>query len=256
MGTYASLTLFSVVIVLGALAGAWLPLRSGAARLLTFLAFAAGIMLGAAFFHMLPEAFHGGGFSSFTWVPVGFVFLFLLERFVLVHACEEPPDCAEHAHNPALGLTAFLGLAVHTLFDGVALGSSILEGVGLTAFIAITAHKIPSSLSLASILKSEGRRTATILLYVLLFSMMVPLGAVLAIGLDSVLHVESLAAKALAFSAGTFLYIAVSDLLPHVNRHGKQGRLSHILGMAAGLALMFALTFVTGHGHGVATAVP
>ncbi len=244
--------LYSMAIVLGAVAGALVPIyTSQKSRLIALLAFAAGVMFGAAFFHMLPEAFHGGGYAAFTWLPVGFVLLFLLERYVLVHTCEEPPDCEEHSHAPAFGTTAFVGLSVHTLFDGVALVSASLEGVGLMAFIAILAHKIPSSLSLASILKAEGRPARRILLYAALFGVMVPVGALLYAALDSVLHFEALAAKVLAFSAGTFLYIAVSDLLPHVNRHGKEGgRLKHLTALLGGMALMFVLTSFTHGGHG------
>lgn len=247
----ALVALYSGVIVLGAVAGALVPIfTQRQTRLVTFLAFAAGVMFGAAFFHMLPEAFHAGGYPAFTWVPVGFVFLFLLERYVLVHACEEPPDCAEHGHGGALGLTAFLGLSAHTLFDGIALGSSVAEGVGLMAFVAIAAHKVPSSLSLAAILRSEGRGKRHIVLYAVAFGLMVPIGAGLYFALQRLVPLEAFAARALAFSAGTFLYIAVSDLLPHVNRHGREGRLRNIGGLALGLALMFALMWATGHRHG------
>lgn len=250
MGNAGLLALFSAAIVLGALGGALIPVLSGTGhRLAVFLAFAAGVMFGAAFFHMLPEALHGGGYVVLSWVPLGFVALFLLERYVLVHACEEPPDCEEHSHPGALGLTAFLGLSAHTLFDGVALGSSTMAGVGFMAFVAIAAHKVPSSLSLASILLTEKWSRRMVMLLALLFGLMVPVGVLLYLGLDRVAHIEGFAPGALAFSAGTFLYIAVSDLLPHVNRHLKEGRFGHLAGMALGLAAMFALTFVTGHEH-------
>lgn len=240
--------IFAGFIVLGALAGGSIPLFSGQARRVVFLAFAAGVMLGAAFFHMLPEAFHEGGYAAFSWVPAGFVLLFLLERYVLVHACEEPPDCAEHP-GATLGLTAFFGLSAHTLFDGIALASACAEGVGFMAFVAILAHKVPSSLSLASILRAEDRSRPATLLLVTAFGLMVPLGAALYFVLNAAVHLETMAAKSLAFSCGTFLYIAVSDLLPHVNRHGKQGRLANIAALLFGLSLMFALTAFTHEPH-------
>jgi zinc and cadmium transporter len=233
--------LYSVLIVLGAIAGAAVPLRAGGQRQTSFLAFAAGVMFGAAFFHMLPEAFRGGGYTAFTLVPAGFFTLFLLERYLLVHACEEPPDCAEHAHR-AMGLTAFLGLSVHTLFDGVALGSATVEGVGFTAFLAIGAHKVPSSLALAAILRAEGRGPKSVLTYATLFGLMVPVGAGLYLLVEQLVHVERLAPHALAFSAGSFLYIAVSDLLPHVNRHGREGRNWHVAALLVGMAMMLALS--------------
>jgi len=250
MGPVLQLAIFSAVILAGTLAGAMVPLRvRGQHRLTTFLAFAAGVMLGAAFFHMLPEAFHGGGYAVFTFVPVGFLVLFVLERYVLVHVCEEPPDCQEHKHGGAMGLAAFLGLSVHTLFDGVALASATWENVGSVAFVAILAHKIPSSLSLAAILKSEGRGPGRILLYTVFFGLMVPIGAAVYLAIQSMFQLESVAARALAFSAGSFLYIAVSDLLPHVNRHGKQGRLKNVLSLVAGLLAMFLLGQISPHSH-------
>lgn len=237
--------LFSVVILLGALGGALVPLRAGKTRLVTFLAFAAGIMFGAAFFHMLPEAYEGAGPRALWFVPAGFLFLLLLERFVITHACEEPPDCEEHTHGRnGVGVSAFIGMSVHTLFDGVALGAAVLEGVGTTAFIAILAHKVPSSLSLAALFKSEGRSARAVLLYAVIFGLMVPVGALLYFGLASVVTFEKFSPLALAFSAGSFLYIAVSDLLPHVNRHGKEKPLRNVVGLVVGLGVMLAISFV------------
>jgi zinc and cadmium transporter len=238
--------LYCAVILVGALLGAAVPLRAQHPSLrVTLLAFAAGVMFGAAFFHMLPEAVLTGGYGALSWVPVGFVLLFLLERFVIVHACEEPPDCVDHVHaGGSLGMTAFFGLSAHTLFDGVALASAAQEGVGLTALIAIAAHKIPNSLSLASILHAEGRRAKTVMAYATAFGLMVPIGAALYLGLGTVLPLDRIAPKALALSSGTFLYIAVSDLLPHIKRHGHDGRVKHIAGMALGLLVMLALSWV------------
>ena len=115
------------------------------------------------------------------------------------------------------------------------------------ALLAITAHKVPSSLSLASILQAEGKKRGTILAYTALYGLMVPVGAVLYFGFDAVMRFESLAPKALAFSAGTFLYIAVSDLLPHVNKHGRDKPGRNLVALAAGLLVMFVLARVLGH---------
>jgi len=249
MSPAVALPTYLFVIVLGAIAGALVVVFTRKPkRLVSFLAFAAGVMFGAAFFHMLPEAYHGGGFWAFALVPAGFVAMLVLERYVLSHVCEEPPECEEHVHGHTLGLTAFLGLSVHTLFDGIALGSAVKEGVGLMAFIAITAHKVPSSLSLASILKTEGKGTRSILTYAALYGMMVPAGVGLYYAFDAVLRFEALAPRALAFSAGNFLYVAVSDLLPHVNRHGKDRRGRNLVALTAGLVLMLLLAQVTEHG--------
>lgn len=246
-----ALSVYSGFILLGALGGALVPvLRPVALSMNTLLASAAGIMLGAVFFHMLPEAVHGGGYGTLTWVVVGFVVLLLLERFVLTHSCEEPPGCPDHRPSIVVSMPALVGLSVHTLFDGLALGSAIAEGLGLTAFIAIVSHKIPSSLSLATLLRSEGKRPFAIVRYVSFLALMVPVGAVLYFSLDDAVFVANLAPGALAFSSGTFLYIAVSDLLPHVNRHGRDKRLANLMSLGFGLVLMFVVSRLVGHPHG------
>ncbi|MCI0570031.1 MAG: ZIP family metal transporter [Myxococcaceae bacterium] len=239
-----AVALYSAVIVLGAVAAALVPLYTRAQQgLVWFLAFAAGVMLGAAFFHMLPEAYgEGGGYAAFVLVPVGFVVLFLLERLFFTHPHEEG------AHQ-ALGLTAFAGLSVHTIMDGVALGSATLQGVGATAFLAILAHKVPSALSLASMLRAGGRRAGSVLLLCAVYGLMVPLGAAVYLVLQEVLPFETFAPRALAFSAGTFLYIAVADLLPHVHRSAGGQRLRPVLALAMGLALMAGLTRWVVHPH-------
>lgn len=253
----AQVGIYSLIVVLGSLAGAAVVVwNERPTRLVRFLAFAAGVMLGAAFFHMLPEAYSGGGWWAFALVPAGFVFILVLERYLVAHAGEDLPGDHMSSHGrPAepgqvLGFTAFLGLSTHTLFDGIALGSAVEEGVGLMALLAIVAHKVPSALSLASILKTEGRTRGSILLLSALYGLMVPAGALLYFLFNAVLQFESLAAKALAFSAGTFLYIAVSDLLPHVHRHGKDQPGRNVLALFLGLALMFGLAQVMGHPAG------
>jgi zinc and cadmium transporter len=246
-----ALSSYSLVILLGALLGALVVVFTRKqARLVTFLAFAAGVMFGAAFFHLLPEAYHGVGGWTFALVAAGFVFLLVLDRFVMTHACEDPVGCKEHHHaqGKTLGMTAFVGLSAHTLFDGIALGSAAKEGVGLMALLAITSHKVPSSLSLASILKSEGKSTGRILGFATMYGLMVPVGAGLYFAFDAVLSFESLAARALAFSAGTFLYVAVLDLIPHVNRHGRERWGRNLTALALGLLLMLVLAQVTEHG--------
>jgi hypothetical protein len=177
-----TLAAYSGAILTGSLAGGVLPLLGKRTRSDALLSFSAGVMLGAAFFHMLPEAVHLGGPDVIPWAVAGFLFLFLLERFVLVHICAEPGPSErllghpappphglrehaghDHAHEATgcdvhtLGLAAFVGLSLHTLVDGFALGAAQSDpALGLLVFVAILAHKIPSSVSLTAILRAEG----------------------------------------------------------------------------------------------------
>jgi zinc and cadmium transporter len=262
----ASLTLYAIAILLGALVGGALPLLGGRRRSDGMLSFSAGVMLGAAFFHMLPEATEAAGLRAIPWVLVGFLFLYLLERYVLVHVCAEPglagwvhghdhgaAELDAHGHAGTgcevhtLGLAAFVGLSLHTLVDGFALGAaSGEERLGLLVFIAILAHKVPSSFSLSAILRAEGYSRARALAMNALFALMVPLGALLYVAAREVVHTESFTAFALAASAGTFLHLALSDILPDLHRRADSRlRLSGLL--LVGVATMWGLRLVHAH---------
>ena len=247
MNPAAALLLYTVLIAAAALASAAFPvlLPRLQARAHFLLSFAAGVMLGAAFFHMLPEAVDEGGIEALPWVLIGFVFLFSMERYVLIHWCKEDEACEVHGgrhHHPprAMGLAALVGLSIHTLVDGFALGASVAGGVGTSVFLAILFHKVPNSFSLASILVYERYARRTVAAYVGLFVLMLPLGALLYFLLSGALDHGAFGARALAFSAGTFLHLAVSDLIPDLHRH-RDDRLGLSLTLVAGIALMWAV---------------
>ncbi len=261
MSAAQSLALYASAILVGALAGGALPLVGTARRSDVLLSFSAGVMLGAAFFHMLPEAAEEAGLSALPFVVVGFLFLFLLERFVLVHVCAEPGPAAEAALHPhgspghdeaavtgcdvhTIGLAAFVGLSLHTIIDGFALGAASSDkALGFFVFLAILAHKVPSSFSLSAILRAEGYSRRRALLMNAAFSLMVPLGAALYLGLRSVVHTPSFTAFALAASCGTFLHLAFSDILPDLHRRGVP-KMKLSAALLAGVAVMWALRYI------------
>lgn len=279
--TYA-LGFYTVAILGGALAGGALPLLGRWSRSDTLLSFSAGVMLGAAFFHMLPEAVEGAGRRALPFVAVGFLVLWFMERFVLVHACAEPgPDADEvdpsaaveapalapaaeagahvhahvHVHGDGtgcevhtMGLAAFVGLSIHTLIDGFALGASSSQPeLGLLVFLAILAHKIPNAFSLSAILRHEGYSRARALAMNAAFALMIPLGAGIYLLLRDLVHVDTFTSYALAASAGTFLHLAFSDILPDVHRRNG-ARPSHGLALLVGLGAMWGLRFIHGGG--------
>jgi zinc and cadmium transporter len=273
-----ALSLYTGAILVGALAGGALPLFASVRRSDLLLSVSAGVMLGAAFFHMLPEAVEEGGGAVVPFVLVGFLVLYLLERFVLVHVCAEPgpnarlstggapfPPDAHHAHRDGdgvvhlhadgtgcdvhtLGLAAWIGMSVHTLVDGFALGAaSVRPELGALVFLAILAHKIPNSFSLSAILLSEGYTRGKAVLMNAAFALMVPVGVGVYVVLREAVQVDRFASLALAASAGTFLHLALSDILPDLHRRGaSKWRLS--LAMVGGVALMGALSLLR-HRH-------
>ncbi len=274
MSGAGTLSLYTGAILLGALAGGALPLFASVRRSDLLLSFSAGVMLGAAFFHMLPEAVERGGSAVVPFAVVGFLFLYLLERFVLVHVCAEPgPNRRlstagaplphhehehEHVHHGqaepdpdgtgcdvhTLGVAAWVGLSAHTVIDGFALAAaSVTPELGLLVFLAILAHKVPNAFSLSAILLSEGYSRGRAVAMNAAFAVIVPVGAGVYVLVRQLVHVERFTAIALAASAGTFLHLSLSDILPDLHRRGaSRWRLS--VALVAGVAMMAALTLL------------
>jgi zinc and cadmium transporter len=234
------LGIYLPTVIFISLVGGFLPLlRELSQRALALLlSFSAGVLLGAVFFHMLPET--GRVLSDHIGWPIltGFLLIFVMERFVFVHACEER-GCDIHQ----MGLPAFLGISLHSLLDGIALGAGlILPQLGPVVLLAVIIHKMPDSMSISSILLSAGwdrRRVATLSL---LFSLTTPVGALLSYFFFRALSEENIAI-ALGVSAGTFLAIATADILPQVHRIEERNPLT-LMCLILGLAVSWIGRFL------------
>lgn len=216
------------------LAGGLLPLlrRWDQAAIRMLLAFGAGVLLGAAFFHMIPEAIDVLGRKVGIFVLGGFLLIYVLERFVMVHPCGEE-ECAFHH----IGIPAFCGMTVHALIDGLALGAGFtLPNLTLAISAAILLHKLPSAVSLTGILLHCRYTPRQIALAMTLFSAAAPLGALLSFTLLSHLSGDLLLAG-VSISAGTFLAIATADILPQLHT-SPEGRFRNLAALFAGVLVM------------------
>ncbi len=234
------LGLLSLALVVGTMAAAIVPiaLKPRPHQTDAMIAFAAGVLLGAAFFHLLPEAVHDQGPRVLLGTIAGALALLLIERLVHArHAGEVEVHGMMHGHHghASSGLTAFIGLSVHTLSDGFALGSSLAPGLGWIVFSAIFAHQLPTSFSLSALLRSGGRSVVWTLTACTVFALMVPVGAIAYLLLQTRLGELPLMPWTLAFSAGNFLHLALNDLLPDLRR--SQAR-PLPLGLAVGVGIL------------------
>ena len=230
----ASLGFYLPTVMFISLIGGFLPLlRELSQRALALLlSFSAGVLLGAVFFHMLPET---GKVLDWT-IPAcpswpDFLLIFVMERFVFVHACEER-ECDIHQ----MGIPAFLGISLHSLLDGIALGAGLmLPQLGPVVLLAVMIHKMPDSMSISSILLSAGWERRKVATLSLLFSLTTPVGALLAFLFLRELSEDNIAV-ALGVSAGTFLAIATADILPQVHRIQERNPMT-LLFLVLGLAV-------------------
>jgi zinc transporter ZupT len=179
-----------------------------------FVALGAGFMLAAVLLKMLPESQRLVPHAP-VLVLAGYLLLHLFEHTVAPHF-----HFGEETHperlSPAAGASAVVALVIHSLFDGISIGSGFLidPALGLLLFAAIILHKVPEGFAIASVALAARatRRTA--------FLAAVAVGGASLVGGLSVFGVPSQVGAALALSAGVTLYVAASDLVPEVNAEG------------------------------------
>jgi zinc transporter ZupT len=236
------LLLYTIGIFVVAIAGSLPPLfRKWSERQLhLFIAFGAGVFLGAIFLHLLPEALSEGpvDFASMM-VLLGFLLVLLVERiFFGSHKIHCGEDCG-HRHE-VVGIVALIGLSVHSLTGGFGLGVGMVDPeLGLIIFIAIIAHKATAAFSLSTIFRLAGFSIKKTMGLIILFSLMTPLGALISLPFIEKLREVSLAIPT-GMTAGTFLYVATIDLVPEAF-HTDGEKASGFIWLVLGIIIMFLI---------------
>lgn len=215
--------LFSLIAVLFTLAGALLVIRYGGLhrRLLPWaLAFSSGVLVAVAFMDILPEGTRLGASSLYAGCLAALLALFLVESFTAVHSCSE---AGEGCHAHAMGTVAFVAMSLHSLTDGVniAVGAHTGGTLGVNIAMGVILHKISGGIALASLLMKSGHSSSRAFWMCLFFAMMTPFGAFVTAPLLSGVTPSTMALL-LGLSAGSFIYIAMADILPELHRHGDR----------------------------------
>ena len=211
---------FLVFVFFITMVGGWIPTIKmwSKSTFRMIISFCAGILLGAVFFHILPGI--GGVLGGQVGYPVmlGFLMIFILEKFIMVHPCEEG-ECNYHK----IGLSAYVGIGFHSILDGIAIGAGSMMNLSAVIILAVTLHKFPAALALSSLLVRGGEYSRNkILTSMFIFALATPFGAVVSILLFQGMT-DHVVAVALGISAGTFLFISTTDLLPMVyEEHGSR----------------------------------
>ena len=233
----------------------WLPRLVG---------FATGVLLAVALLDVLPEAFESGKDPQelFITLLIGLLSFYGLERIALwrhSHVDEHGHDhyCPSgghhhHGHGHGLGgqtvLSVMVGDSFHNFVDGVLLAATFLTSPALgwsTAF-AVIAHEIPQEAGDFAILRAAGLSTKRALAFNAVSSLTAVLGGV--IGYFALSHAEKALPYCLTFAGASFLYIAISDLLPLLRKEGHRATSMWQTGaMLAGIAVIFV--GVASHAH-------
>ncbi len=266
MSTTVLFIIYSSLIAAASMLGGLLPslIKLTHTRTQLIMSFVAGLMLGVACYHLIPHSVVSiGGDEAVEktvwWLMIGLLVMFVLLRTFHFHQhdhSDEHDHHHHHGHEHSHGASSLswvgvaTGLTLHTLIDGVALGAAILadtvkETAGLFSlgvFVAIVLHKPLDAMSITSLMRISHFSQRKIMLVNAVFATMCPLGALLFFwGIDLVSAQQTLlVGAALAFSAGVFLCISLSDLLPEVQFHSHDS-VKLTIALALGVALAYGI---------------
>ena len=203
------------------------------------ISYAVGTLLGVALLALLPEALSGlDAPTVLGTLLAGILGFFMLEKLVIWRHCHTS-DCDVHDASAPLIL---IGGAVHNFADGCIIGAAVLSSVplGLSTALAVAAHQVPQEVGDFAILLGAGYTRRQALVANTLAATTGIVGAVV-IYLAAAWIPRTLP-YILAFAAGNFLYVAMSDLIPGLHRGAVDlGAIRQVVLIAAGVATVVVL---------------
>lgn len=204
--------------------------------LVPLVAFAAGSLLGGAFFHMLPVGLASGtsDVTVYALVLAGFTAFFGLDQFLHWHHCHR----AQSACKQPLTYLILIGDGLHNFLGGLAVAGTFLIDVrlGIIAWLAAAAHEVPQELGDFGVLVHGGWKWRRALFFNVLSALAFLVGGIVACATSYRFDVTFL----VPFAAGNFIYIGASDLIPEVKAHASPGvNVLHFAAFAAGVGLMW-----------------
>lgn len=195
--------------------------------------FAAGSLLGAAFFDVLPEAVETGGSGVFSYMLIGMLVFFVLERYIHWHHCHDE-GCEKHFH-PETYLN-IIGDAFHNFIDGALIAAAFLSSIeiGIVTTVAIMAHEIPQEIGEYAILIHGGMKRKMAIFFNFVSSLTAILGVLATFFFAGAINGSI--PFILAIAGGGFVYIATADLIPEIHKERKSGKI-----LVQSLALFFGV---------------
>ena len=205
------------------------------------ISYAVGTLLGVALLALLPEALaHLPPATALGTLLGGVLTFFLLEKLVIWRHCHDAHECEVHTSSAAS--LVIVGDAFHTFVDGAVIAAAVVTSVplGITTAIAVATHEIPQEVGDVAILLRSGYSRSRAFTLNLLSGIGGILGA--AGMLMASEWLPNVLPFVLAFAAGSFLYVAMADLIPDLHRGGIEGGPVHqLLLIGAGVGTIVLL---------------
>jgi zinc and cadmium transporter len=217
--------------------------------------FAAGTLLGTAFFELLPEAVHKSeelGTDEhllFIWPLLGILAFFLIERSIhwFHHHVDHPGHLQEKQTTVPL---IIISDTVHNFIDGVVIAATFLVNIplGIVTTLAVIAHEVPQEIGDFGLLLHKGMKKKKIIIVNILSAAAAFAGAIISyIAGDSI---ELFIPAMLGLTAGFFIYIAVSDIIPEIHNEKRKGyAFIESLLLILGVITIYTLLSLIQHGH-------
>lgn len=213
--------------------------------LFLFISFSAGSLLGAAFLDLLPESLNvQPAHTAFSAVLLGILLSFAVEKFLYHYHCHVGRKCDHPTRIQPYAILNLVGDGIHNFLDGVIIAAAFLTryDVGLAASIAVIAHEIPQEIGDFGVLIKGGFTRTRALFYNFLTGLTAVAGALAGYYFGTTF--EGAASLLAAFSAGTFVYIAASDLIPELHHEERPGRSTmQFLLMLFGIVLIGVISY-------------
>jgi zinc and cadmium transporter len=201
--------------------------------LILVVGFAAGALIGSAFLHLLPEAIEKcENHKAFLYALIGFSVFFLMERYFHWRHCHDGV-CDIHAFT----YLNIIGDGIHNFIDGLIIAASFVTDIrlGIVTALAVIFHEVPQEMGDFGILVYGGFSKKKALLFNFICALAAVFGAIVGYALSTV--TENVSLFLIPFTAGGFIYIAASDLVPELHRQKDAKRanmafFTFILGLA------------------------
>ena len=202
--------------------------------LILFVGFAAGGLIGGAFLHLLPEAIEQCGCDLvFLYTVIGFTVFFLMERYLYWRHCHDGV-CDVHTFT----YLNLIGDGVHNFTDGLIIAASFVTDIrlGIVTTLAVIFHELPQEMGDFGILVYGGFSKRKALFFNFICGLSAIVGAVIGYMLSNI--IEDISLFLISFTAGGFIYIAASDLIPELHKQ-KDAKRANIAFVAFILGLVF-----------------
>lgn len=246
----------STVISIGL--AAWLSFRWLSSLIDNLVCVSAGLLLTVALTHLVPEALAGGiDAEVLGWVLLaGILGFFLLEKLALIHHTHHHEGDEHHHHHGhdarearRGGIPILVGDAFHNFADGIVIAAAFVLDwkAGVLATAAVIAHEVPHEVGDFMILLNAGYSKQRAFVFNLVSGASAVVGGV--VGYFVLETMNRLLPYALLLASASFIYIALSDLLPEMMRRSRLAQSLPQVGfvlLGVGLA---ALINAAAHAH-------